>query len=77
MNCLTGAHLLADRIGTKPAKEPTYVPDDAPALFHWCGVNPDAAPADDASPMAKPQLPVVVSSPARLLRLSAVVGSGA
>jgi hypothetical protein len=75
MNWITGAQLLADRIGTKPAREPKYIPADAPALWHWCGVSPDPAPVatgNDVAPLPKPQRPVIVSSPARSLRLSAL-----
>ena len=47
MSWTTGAKLLADRIGSIPAKEPAQIPSDAPALFHWCNVNqtPALAPA--------------------------------
>ena len=40
MTWIDGAKLLADRIGAAPAEEPVPIPADAPALFHWCGVNP-------------------------------------
>jgi hypothetical protein len=43
MTWITGAKMLADRIGVIPAEEPAQIPADAPALFHWCNVNPGAA----------------------------------
>jgi hypothetical protein len=52
MNWIDGAKLLADRIGEPPAKEPVQVHADAPALFHWCNMNPATpvvAGADDVA----------------------------
>jgi hypothetical protein len=46
MDFLAGAKLLADRIGVRPAVEQVQVPADAIPVFHWCNVNPEAAPAD-------------------------------
>jgi hypothetical protein len=40
MTWIDGAKILADRIGQPPAKEPVQVEADAPALFHWCNMNP-------------------------------------
>ena len=76
MTCIDGARLLADRIGAIPA-EPVYVPADASALFHWCGVNPDLAPTGtdrDASTGMDPtgKQSTIASSPARMLRLSSI-----
>jgi hypothetical protein len=42
MTWITGAKMLAERIGAIPAEEPAQIPADAPALFHWCNVSPGA-----------------------------------
>jgi hypothetical protein len=50
MTWITRARLLADRIGESPAKKPVQVDVDAPALFHWCNVNPAEEPPLAPSP---------------------------
>jgi hypothetical protein len=60
MNWTTGAQLLADRLGTDPATERVQVAADAPALWHWCNVDPGdastpsiSAPGHDPSAVAE------------------------
>ena len=50
MTWIDGAKLLADRIGEPPAKELVQVHANAPALFHWCNVNPAAIATVDVVP---------------------------
>ena len=53
MDFLAGAKLLVERIGEPPVTDPVHVDAGAPALFHWCNVNPAApliAGADEVAP---------------------------
>ncbi len=48
MTWIAGAKLLADRIGPTPAADRVQVAADALPVFHWCNVNPELTPAEDA-----------------------------
>jgi len=50
MDWIAGAKLLAERIGEAPTAESVQVAADAPALFHWCNVNPAAMATVDVVP---------------------------
>jgi hypothetical protein len=60
MTWIDGAKLLGDRIGEPPAKEPVQVRADAPALFHWCNVNPATPVIADADEVARADAPSTV-----------------
>jgi hypothetical protein len=49
MTWITGAKLLADRIGAHPPVERVQVAADAAALWHWCNVDPSEAAAPSTS----------------------------
>jgi len=56
MDPLKGAEMLSDRLGADPARDDpastvaVRVPQHAPPLFHWLGIEPSDSPVERGAP---------------------------